>query len=312
MNFIAIDFETANEKRNSACSLGISKIENNKIVEEKYWLIKPPEMRFLPQNTWIHGIYPEDVKNEKTFDVLWDEIKPYLDGNLLIAHNASFDMSVLRSLFDYYNIDTPYIKYACTVVLSKNHISDVKNHKLNTLADFVGYKFEHHQALEDANACANIMIYICNLLNIDDLLSLNLKGGITLGEIYPGGYTPCSSLIKGKGKITKTEALNFYDINEDTDYFRDKVVVFTGPLCSMKRYEASSIVYKLGGTVGSSVTKKTEILITGIKNREKIENAYKSTKLRKAESLIKIGQEIDILTEDEFLSLISTENSHIL
>lgn len=308
MNFVAIDFETANEKRNSACSLGICKVENNMVVEKKYWLIKPPEMRFLPQNTWIHGIYPEDVQNEKNFKELWEEISPYLEGNLLIAHNASFDMSVLRSLFDYYSIDVPYIKYACTVILSKNHISGVKNHKLNTLADFVGYKFKHHHALEDANACANIMIYISQLLNINDLLSLNLKGGITLGEIYSGGYTPCSSLIKTKMKVTKSEALSFVSINQNTDYFIDKIIVFTGPLNSMKRHEASSIINRLGGTVGGSVTKKTEILITGIKNREKIDNAYKSTKLRKAESLIKVGQEIDILTEEEFLSLVSNEN----
>ncbi|MDS0524540.1 exonuclease domain-containing protein [Clostridium sp. SHJSY1] len=309
MDFVAIDFETANEKRNSACSLGLCKVEDDIIVEERYWLIKPPELRFVPQNTWIHGIYPEDVENEKNFKELWEEIKPYLEGNLLIAHNASFDMSVLRSLFDYYGIDVPYIKYACTVILSKNHIDEVKNHKLNTLADFVGYKFKHHHALEDANACANVMIYIKKLLNINDLLSLNLKGGITLGEIHSDGYTPCSSLIKNKFKVTKSEALSFASINQEIDYFTDKVVVFTGPLNSMKRYEASSIITRLGGRVGSSVTKKTDILITGIKNREKIDNIYKSTKLRKTESLIKVGQEIDILTEDEFLSLISNENN---
>ncbi|MBD7913225.1 MULTISPECIES: exonuclease domain-containing protein [Clostridium] len=305
MNFVAIDFETANEKRNSACSLGITRVENDKIVEEKYWLIKPPEMRFLPQNTWIHGIYPKDVEKEKTFLELWDEIKPYLEADILIAHNASFDMSVLRSLFDYYNIETPYIKYACTVILSQNHISEVRNHKLNTLAEFVGYEFKHHHALEDANACAMVMIYLCNLLKINDLLSLNLKGGITLGEIYPGGYTPCSSLIKNKNKKAKNDELYLKEVNKDVDFFIDKVVVFTGPLSSMKRYEASNVIYKLGGTVGSSVTKKTEVLITGIKNRDRIDNFYKSTKLRKAESLIRSGQEIHILSEDEFLELIS-------
>ena len=304
MNFIAIDFETANEKRNSACSLGITRVVNNKIIEERYWLIKPPEMRFLPQNTWIHGIFPKDVENEKNFSELWDEIKPYLEGNLVIAHNASFDFSVLRNLLEYYSIEFPYLKYACTVILSKNHIDNVENHKLNTLANFVGHKFKHHNALEDATACAKVMIYICNLLKINDLVTLNLKGGIKLGEIYPGGYEPCSSLIKGKGKVTKKEAFSLKkELNQDTDYFRDKVVVFTGPLNSMKRYEASSLVYKLGGTVGSSVTKKTEILITGIKNRKEIDDFYKSTKLRKAESLIESGQPIEILTEEEFLSL---------
>ncbi|MBE6047848.1 MAG: DNA polymerase III subunit epsilon [Clostridium sp.] len=303
MNFTAIDFETANEKRNSACSIGITRVENNKIIDEKYFLIKPPEMRFLPQNIWIHNIYPEDVKDSKTFDEIWPEIKDYFEEELIIAHNASFDLSVLRNLLDTYNIEYPYLKYACTVILGQNHIEDVKNHKLNTLAEYVGHEFKHHHAGEDATACAKIMIYLCETLGIKDLLTLNLKGGITIGEIFPGGYNPCSSLIKRKNRISKEEAFSVQDINRDTDYFRDKVVVFTGPLNSMKRYEASSIIYKLGGTVGSSVTKKTEVLITGIKNREKMKDSYKSTKLRKAERLISEGQQIEILTEDEFLSL---------
>ena len=260
-------------------------------------------MRFLPQNIWIHNIYPEDVKHALTFDKIWPEIKEYFEGELVIAHNASFDLSVLRSLLDTYDIEYPYLKYACTVILSQNHIEDVKNHKLNTLAEYVGHKFKHHHAGEDAEACAKVMLYLCKKLGINDLLSLNLKGGITLGELYPGGYTPCSSLIKRKNRLTKKEAFKIKDINSDTDYFRNRVVVFTGPLNSMKRYEASSLVYKLGGTVGSSVTKKTEVLVTGIKNRERMDNAYKSTKLRKAEKLIKEGQQIDILSEEEFLSL---------
>lgn len=303
MNFTVIDFETANEKRNSACSLGITRVINNKIAEEKYYLIKPPEMRFLPQNIWIHNIYPEDVENEKHFDEIWPEIKEYFEGELVVAHNASFDLSVLRSLLDTYGIEYPYLKYACTVILSQNHIHDVRNHKLNTLAQYVGHEFKHHHAGEDAQAAAKIMIYLCEKLGISDLVSLNLKGGITLGEIFPGGYTPCSSLIKRRNKVTKKEAFESKEINRDTDYFRDKVVVFTGPLESMKRYEASSIIYKLGGTVGSSVTKKTEVLITGIKNRAKMDSSYKSTKLRKAERLINEGQDIEILSEEEFLSL---------
>lgn len=303
MNFTAIDFETANEKRNSACSIGITRVENDEIIEEKYYLIKPPEMRFLPQNIWIHNIYPEDVENAKNFDKIWPEIKNYLEEELVIAHNAAFDLSVLRNLLDTYNIEYPYLRYACTVILSQNHIEDVKNHKLNTLAEYVGHNFKHHHAGEDALACAEIMLYICKNVGINDLLTLNLKGGLTLGELYPGGYTPCSSLIKKKNKITKKEAFEIKEVNTDTDYFRNKVIVFTGPLNSMKRHEASSIIYKLGGTVGSSVTKKTEVLITGIKNRERINNTYKSTKLRKAEKLISEGQNIEILSEEEFLSL---------
>ena len=308
MDFVAIDFETANEKRYSACALGITKVVNDEIVEEKYWLIKPPEMRFVAQNTWIHGIFPEDVENEKNFKELWDEIKPYLENELVIAHNAAFDTSVLRALLDYYDLEYPSFQYACTVILSQNHIEDIKNHKLNTLAKYVGHEFKHHHAGEDATACAKVMLYICKMKGITDLVTLNLIGGLNIGYVYERDYKPCTSLIKRQNNISKKEALSYMNINENSLYFQDRVVVFTGPLESMKRNEASSLVTKLGGIVGSSVTKKTEILVTGIKNSSKLTEEYKSTKLRKAEALIKIGQKIDILTEEEFLKL--TLNSY--
>ncbi len=83
MDFVAIDFETANEKRNSVCELGVAIVEDDKIVESKSWLIRPPELRFNPFNTYIHGISEKDVVNQPEFDALWDEIKNYLGGNLV-------------------------------------------------------------------------------------------------------------------------------------------------------------------------------------------------------------------------------------
>lgn len=80
MNFVAIDFETANEKRNSPCSLGLAVIKDNKVVKEKYWLIRPYEFRFQPMNIMIHGIRPSDVESEPEFDALWPEISQYLEG----------------------------------------------------------------------------------------------------------------------------------------------------------------------------------------------------------------------------------------
>lgn len=302
MNFVAIDFETANESRTSACSIGITKVENNKIICSEYHLIKPPEMRFNSHNIWIHGIYPEDVENEMTFGELWPKIKHYFDDVLVVAHNASFDLSVLRSLLDYYGFEYPNLHYICTVLLSKNKIKDVRNHKLNTLAEYVGHKFKHHHAGEDATACAKILIHISKEYGINDLLSLHINGGLNIGSIYERGYEPCTSLIKHRNNITKKEALSI-SLKEDTNYFCDKTIVFTGPLDSMRRNEAYKIVKKLGGIIGSSVTKKTDVLITGIKNREHLDDVYKSTKLKKAENLIKSGQKIEILTEEEFLSI---------
>lgn len=162
MEFVAIDFETANEKRNSPCSIGIVIVKNGEIVEKVQHLIKPKEMRFMPINIAIHGIRPHMVQDELEFDKVWEKIKYYFKDNLVIAHNASFDISVLRNTLKLYGIEMPRFQYTCTMKLSKNFYSNIDNAKLNTVNNFLGYKFQHHDALADAMACSNI------LLNISD------------------------------------------------------------------------------------------------------------------------------------------------
>lgn len=306
MDFVAIDFETANEKRNSACSLGIAVVRNNKIVEVKYWLIKPCEMRFAPINVWIHGIVEEDIKNEPDMNELWDDIKLYLENNFVIAHNASFDMSVLRNTLDAYGISYPEFDYSCTMVMAKNYYTEFENYKLNTIARYLGIEFKHHHAGEDAEAAAKILIKICEELNVNTVEDLNSKLNLRIGKMYKGGYSSAGSLRTNsrKKRITKNsiEAIRIEDIKEHP--FFNKTVVFTGPLESLSRIEAIQKVTNVGGIVGSSVTRKTNYLVAGVCNLEKLSFDKKSTKLRKAEMLIEKGQEIHIISEAEFLNII--------
>lgn len=313
MDFVAIDFETANEKRNSACSLGIAVVKDNKITEVKYWLIKPYEMRFEPMNVWIHGIVEEDVKNEPQLNDLWSEVKPYLENNLVIAHNASFDMSVLRNTLDCYGISYPNFDYSCTVVMAKNYYEELENHKLNTIAKHLGIEFKHHHAGEDAAAAAKILINICDELNIQNVDDLSDKLNLRIGRMYEGGYVS-AGLNKGKSKTKRrskknAESIILKDIKLNNDFnqkhpFFDKTIVFTGPLGSLSRIEAMQKVINVGGTAGSSVTRKTNYLVTGICNIEKLPFDKKSNKLRKAETLIKSGQDIKIISEEDFLKII--------
>lgn len=161
MNFVGIDFETANEKRNSPCSIGIVVVKNGEIIEKVHHLIKPKEMRFMPINIGIHGIRPGMVRDELEFDKVWEKIKHYFNDNLVIAHNASFDISVLRNTLELYNLEMPSFQYICTMKLSRNFYSNLDNARLNTVNNFLGYEFEHHDALADAIACGNILFNIC-------------------------------------------------------------------------------------------------------------------------------------------------------
>lgn len=156
MNFLAIDFETANYYRDSACAVGLVRIENNKIVESFSYLIKPPSSWFV--FTYIHGLTWEDVRDKPTFGELWPVIYPlFQDVDFLVAHNSSFDRGVLKACCKTYNIDFPEIPFRCTVQLSRK-IWNIHPTKLNIVCEHFGIPLNHHDALSDTMACAEIMI----------------------------------------------------------------------------------------------------------------------------------------------------------
>ncbi|PXY02751.1 exonuclease [Marinifilum breve] len=188
MNFTAIDFETANGKRNSACSLGLVKVENGVIVDSREWLISPPEMYFHPINVSIHGITEDDVSNQPSFNYIWDEVEDYLQNSMVIAHNASFDVSVLRACLDTYGIPNPDFDYMCTVQISKYLWPSMPNHKLNTLAHLFDIPLKHHDALEDTLACAKIAIRACESISAKNMNDLANEIKIKPGKVYNGGY----------------------------------------------------------------------------------------------------------------------------
>lgn len=156
MEFTAIDFETANGRRDSACAIGLVVVQNLEIVETCYHLIRPPDMYFSPFNISIHGIRPQDVLDKPNFPELWIEIKHYFENRIVIAHNASFDMSVLRYTLDRYGINYPTLRYSCTMRMARRHWPYQPSYRLNSVAELLGISFRHHHALEDAQVCAQI------------------------------------------------------------------------------------------------------------------------------------------------------------
>jgi DNA polymerase III subunit epsilon len=301
MNFVALDFETANSRRSSVCSLGIAVVENGVIVDEAYWLVKPKELQFDPYNTYIHGISVEDVKNEPEFDELWPKIKPYLENRVVIAHNASFDLSVLRYILDEYKIPYPTLSYSCSWIISKKHWPDLLSHKLNFISEHIGFQFKHHNALEDALACANIVIQICKDSNTNELESLIKKLDISMGELYPGGHKSTNP----KSGNFKSKALKPSGNKVDPNHpFYMKSFVFTGTLKSMSRKNAMQKVLDCGGYISDIISTDTNFLVLGSQDFWKFKQFGKSIKLRHAEELLSNGVGILIIGEEEFLGML--------
>jgi DNA polymerase-3 subunit epsilon len=154
--FVALDFETADYPPDSACALGLVRVENHRIVQRTYSLIKPPRKKFI--FTYIHGITWEDVANQPTFGELWPTYSPMLEGiDFLAAHNASFDRSVLHRCCAAAGLDPPEIPFRCTVQLARR-TWNIKPTKLNNVCDHLGITLKHHFAASDAEACALIVI----------------------------------------------------------------------------------------------------------------------------------------------------------
>lgn len=192
MDFVALDFETASRERGSVCAIGLVNVINDEIVEEKYSLIRPATPYFDPQFEKIHGITWEDVKEEPTFAERWPELAEYFNDKLVIAHNAAFDINVLKDALDNYSLPYPTMKYNCTVSIAKKTWPEFLNHKLNTIAYQLDMEFEHHHALEDARMAANILLKASEIHNAFDedtfLQKLDLCHGIISQEqcLTPG------------------------------------------------------------------------------------------------------------------------------
>ncbi len=154
--FVALDFETADNGRDSACSIGLVRVKNYQIVQRVHYLIRPPRSAF--RFTHIHGIRWQDVADQPTFGELWTDIHLLLaDAEFVAAHNASFDRGVLYACCDAHGISRPSHPFVCTVQLARSTWR-IHPTKLPNVCEHLGIELNHHQALSDAEACAQIVI----------------------------------------------------------------------------------------------------------------------------------------------------------
>lgn len=154
--FAAIDFETANHRGDSACAIGVVVVEQGKIVDRLYELIRPPSREFF--FTHIHGLSWSDVEHAPGFDQVWSRIGEAIASvDFLAAHNAPFDKGVLRACCESYGLAAPGHPFVCTVRLARAQWN-IRPTKLPDVCRYLGIKLRHHEADSDAEACARIVI----------------------------------------------------------------------------------------------------------------------------------------------------------
>ncbi len=181
---VALDFETADKYPDSACALGMTRIEDEKITKSWYSLIRPPrpEVHF----TEIHGLTWDMLKDQMIFAALWPSIEAFLEGaELLIAHNASFDRNVLAGCCRSSGLNAPDLPFACTVKGSRRGLM-LPHHRLNDVCSYLGIPLDHHKADSDALAAAKIYLHLRSLgLKDEDMLLPSVKKTFSSPSIVP-------------------------------------------------------------------------------------------------------------------------------
>ena len=161
-DFAAIDFETANGKRTSVCSVGVVVVRGGEVTDTFYRLIRPRPNFYSRFTTAILGLTYEDTADAPDFASVWREIEPRIAGLPLVAHNSPFDEGCLRAVFELYGMPYPGYTFYCTCRASRRTFgSRLPNHQLHTVSAACGFELEnHHHALADAEACAQIALKI--------------------------------------------------------------------------------------------------------------------------------------------------------
>jgi len=285
MDFAAIDVETANADMSSICQIGIAKYSGGKLIDEWVSFIDPEDY-FDYINIEIHGITEKTVRGAPTFPAVAEKIASYLNNSISVCH-THFDRVSLGRVSAKYNLNEIGTLWLDSARVARRVWEDCawSGYGLANICEKIGYKFRHHDALEDAKASGQVLIAAIkeSNLNINEWL-IRVKSPID----------PTSS---SRGSAVNRNG------NPEGELYGEEIV-FTGALI-VPRNQAANLAASIGCTVAAGVTKKTSILVVGNQDVARLGGKDKSAKHLKAEQLICKGQKLRIIKEDDFVELVN-------
>ena len=196
LDFTAIDFETANSSSASACAVGLTRVRDGRVVATAGWLIQPPagHDRFFELNTDIPGIRAAAVGGAPGWSDQLAALTAFIGDDIVVAHNAGFDMSVLRRACEATQDACPPYRYVCSLQVSRKTY-ELPSYRLPFVAAAAGFlDFAHHDATADALACAHIMIDVARRAGAQDVVELAMLLGVRVPQIVVETSTPVPTL----------------------------------------------------------------------------------------------------------------------
>lgn len=308
-DFIVIDFETATRNNNSACQVGVVAIKDLLVVDYYESYIRPPYNRFEVENMNVHGITPDKTETAPTMDEAWEEMKAFFSENMpVIAHNAHFDMSVLRLST---SAEIPNFVYADSVSIVSPFISGSKS--LDNCVKEFGITFDdHHNALSDATATAEVVCAAMDKCKVKTMWELLVKADWIRANYFfdlnPQEFFSRKHKKKNFPHAVKAAEFAPQCVCDPNNPLYGKSIVFTGAL-SFEREAAYQIAVNCGAVVKSSVSRKTNYLVVGAQDIALVGSDGLSTK---QEDALRINEEgkahIEIIDEATFITLAGKGN----
>ena len=283
--FVVVDIETANPDLTSICQIGIAVFENGELIEQWESLINP-NAYFDEMNIYIHGITPSMVRNSPTIKQVESKIKGYFADNVVCSYGA-FDRVSLTRIFP--DLQNKWLDIMRVVRRSWDNKFSIKGYGLSKVAKHLKIEqLNHHQALDDA---------------------------ITAGKVLNKAIEDSSSDLDYWFDRVKKPMIEHLDENGNEQHkikrqgnpegaLYGEIMVFTGEL-SMPRHLAADKAAAVGCTVVDGVSKKVTLLVKGYQDESRLRGKELSNKEIKARDLISQGHKMQIISEEDFINLIS-------
>ncbi|GAA4062816.1 exonuclease domain-containing protein [Streptomyces shaanxiensis] len=260
---------------------------------------------FAAYNTSIHGITAQMVDGAPAWPAVLEQILNFADGRPLVAHNAAFDFRALREACTETAVEWPEVRYACSLVVARQTWR-LLAYRLPFVAEAAGVSMAgpHHDAQADADTAARVMLAAMAVHGTDKLDDLLGKLQIRYGQLYSDSvsWSNCRRRVQEKRPPIPTA-------NPDADPegpLYGQHVCITGTLNSLSRAEAQHQLADVGAQATAGVSRKTDILVVGTADPTRFAPGMTlSGKHRKAKELLDSGHEIEVISETEFLELLS-------
>lgn len=284
-DYTVVDVETPNNMRSSICQIGLREIRGGKIVYEYSSLVNP-EDEFTPICINVHHIWPQDVKDSPTFEQVWNILAEHYRDHIIVAHSASFDVTVISRTLARYGINLNNVDYLCSHLLAKRIFSQLakerdkielpESYSLESLCHYYHIDLSHHHdAMSDTVACHLVFEA---LQNEEEILPTDFHHYYDpqLGGYYAAKYARSDFKLGDEGAT----------------------YTFTGCFAHGSHAKFGVLVEKTGGIVHKSLRLDTNFLICGSLNRKQ---NFNNVQLQKAQEMQKLNYPIQIFTEEEFL-----------